>query len=402
MTKRNLLLSCMTIFSIVLLFPLKGEAQSYLVGWSMQGQANYGDSILPAVHSDTLVTVSPLTKNFITSSSGLSDAWGGKNFLLNTDVGGPYYAEFSITPNDSLHLALSELHFNFRRSATGPSSALLQYRFESDTFTTLTTLEFPGTSTDVGTPVDFNLYPPLTTINQTVYFRIIPYGASSATGTWYIPHIDGEPYDFYILGRTYTLVVPDTTSVVDTTACLPVQTLSIADISPNNVFISWDYDTLFPGPFYINYREYGTEEWREEVVPSALAIGNSGAPYYFSHTIDNLEDSTCYETKIVVVCEGEEYDSDIVAFTTLSAPSSAPQYVDKSMFKPYFSADNLYIENPQNLEIENITIYNLQGQEIFQQREPYQAAIALPCAEKGLYILQFYANKQRYIYKLMK
>ncbi len=384
-----------TIFFTTLSPPMP-PPEHFLAGWSMLGQEDYGDTVLPASYSHAAVEVSPLTKNFLTSSSALSNAWGGRNFTANSETGGPYCAAFSITPLDTHSLTITAIGMNYRRSGTGPSSALLEYSLDNTEYSEVGIFAFPETSNSTASPI--TLPTTLANVQQTVYFRLTPYGATSATGTWYIPHISATDFDLYVEGSVGETTIDDTSTII---VCLPVDDLTIETVTQNTASFTWSYDSAYTNPFYLKYKATHEASWNEsEVHGSYTLLNTENGRNYFSYIIGNLEDTTTYELFLNVICNDLEHESKKLFFTTLSFPSSVPNQTKESL-QLYLGDGSLYLHNRSHLLIDELAVFTLQGEKVLYEKG-INRSLHLPFSRtKGLYIVHIIVNRERVVYKVM-
>ncbi|MBV5334803.1 MAG: hypothetical protein JZU49_03250, partial [Sulfuricurvum sp.] len=176
------------------------QGVSQIVGWDMSTQTggtnNFGTSPLTPNTSVTNATNGSLTRGtgVVTTGSAATRAWGGLGWNYATAdlaIAANRFITFTTKPNSGYSMSLSSLNpFGYRASGTGAASVALQYQINSGTFTTITTFTNLSTSTSGGTfsSVDLSVIPELQNIpsSSTVTFRIVPFGASSSTGTFYI------------------------------------------------------------------------------------------------------------------------------------------------------------------------------------------------------------------------
>ena len=187
-----------------------------VVGWETTGQTAWGTQGLPATspsYKDPDVTVTGLTRGagFATTNAAVANGWGGHG------IEGPENAEdaiaadnvvtFTLTPNATFEFSGSTLSFNYRRSGTGPTHLALQYQIGAGTFANITDVELASTSSVGGNVLGIDLasIPELQAVTgQTITFRLVPYGATGADGTFYIygPQPD---FDIKIEGSVRTI-----------------------------------------------------------------------------------------------------------------------------------------------------------------------------------------------------
>ncbi|HUI28821.1 MAG TPA: phospholipase D-like domain-containing protein [Candidatus Acidoferrales bacterium] len=172
--------------------------QTTLVGWQVSGQSSFGTQNLAASTVATGITNSTgLTRGggVGTSGTATSNAWGGNSWNYTTAAGAlasNVYVTFGITVNTAYSASLGQIGLNYRRSNTGPQNAEWDYQLNGGAWTSIGDFsgQFPSNSSSGSTITPINLSGitnlqnlPAGTI---VKFRIVPYGASSSSGTWYV------------------------------------------------------------------------------------------------------------------------------------------------------------------------------------------------------------------------
>ena len=176
-------------------------AASVLAGWDTStlpgGSNNFGPSPMAATMSDPNLTVGGLTRGAgvgTTGGSGAQRAWGGNNWLDTSAadaVTNSRFATFTVSAKSGYQVSFQTVtKFDYRRSSTGASNGTLQYQIGSGSFTDITTLNYSGTdSTGDSLPnIDLSGIAALQNVPSgvTVTFRIVNYGGTYLTGTWYI------------------------------------------------------------------------------------------------------------------------------------------------------------------------------------------------------------------------
>lgn len=132
------------------------------------------------------------TSNSPTAATGAARGWGGIGWAANAAAGiaANKFITFSTQAATDYTLSLTSVNpFSYRRSSTGASSAELQYQIDGGAFTTITTYNLSSTASSGATlTTDLTGVAALQNVPSTsvITFRIVPYGASSTTGTFYI------------------------------------------------------------------------------------------------------------------------------------------------------------------------------------------------------------------------
>ena len=166
------------------------------------GAGNYGVSPLSATFADANITAGGLTRGSGVGQSGTAAArgWGGTgwdNGSLNPpstssdNILNNKFITFTIKSNAGYLLNLASISpFDYRRSGTGPSSALIQYDIDGGGYNTVATVNFPVTTSSGGSvgSTDLSGISALQNLLPTsvVTIRIVPFGTSSSAGSFYI------------------------------------------------------------------------------------------------------------------------------------------------------------------------------------------------------------------------
>ncbi len=168
-----------------------------LAGWDMYGQSNWGTSPLAASTSASNLSVGSLTRasGVGVSGSAAAGGWGGNNWTATSvanAIAANQFATFTVTANAVCQASFSSVSkINYRRSSTGPTSGRLQYSIGSGAFNDIATVSWATWSSGSAltiTAIDLTGIPALQNVapGTTVTFRIVNWGASGSTGTWYV------------------------------------------------------------------------------------------------------------------------------------------------------------------------------------------------------------------------
>lgn len=189
-----------------------------IAGWDFNalpgGVGNFGPSPFAATAADPNVSVGGLTRGagLVTTATGAQRGWGAHGWDGNADAAAAIasgdYVSFTLQAAAGKTLSLSSLDpIQYRRSGTGPTSGLLQYS-TGGAFTNLATFDYSNSSTSGGSlsAVDLSSIAALQNVSSStqVTFRIANYGATGATGTWYLFDVgaDAGTHDFVVNGTT--------------------------------------------------------------------------------------------------------------------------------------------------------------------------------------------------------
>ncbi|HEY1684158.1 MAG TPA: endonuclease/exonuclease/phosphatase family protein [Tepidisphaeraceae bacterium] len=168
-----------------------------VLAWDVDGQTSFGTQNLHSTTTATGATDSTgLTRGsgVTTSGSGASNAWGGANWDSTSSGGisGNQFITFGFTVSSGYTTSLSSVAMNYRRSSTGPSNGYWQYQLNGGTWTEIGDFsnEFSSTSSSGAaiTPVSLTGVSALQNLaaGSVVNFRVIPYGATGSSGTFYV------------------------------------------------------------------------------------------------------------------------------------------------------------------------------------------------------------------------
>jgi hypothetical protein len=206
----------LTILAI-LMCALSSNAQ--LVAWNSSGISSWGTSPWAPTTTTANLAFGGLTRGsgVTTSGTAASNAWGGNGWAASSSAGisGNQFVTFTITANSGYTVSLSSFEQSYRRSSTGPSSGDLQYSINGGGYTTITTLSFSSTSSSGASTGSISLSGVSALQNvaagSVISIRIVPYGATGATGTWYV---NGSPSpNGLVINGTVSPVVAGCTTV---------------------------------------------------------------------------------------------------------------------------------------------------------------------------------------------
>ena len=184
----------------------------------------YGPSPFTPTAKDPNVTVGGLTRGsgVATTGTAANRAWGGVSWMATTEaaaIAANQYATFTVTAASGFQVSFTTINpFDYRRSATGPGNGRLQYQVGGGAFVDGPTISYPTTAStgDKAGPVDLSSIADLQNVpaGTTVTFRIVNWGGTSTSGSWYIfdRAISSAP-DFEIDGTVSTAVTPTSVGV---------------------------------------------------------------------------------------------------------------------------------------------------------------------------------------------
>ena len=197
-----------------------GSFTGVLAGWDVSAQTSYGVSPFTATTNAANVAVVGLTRGSGVGTSGTAasgGAWGGNGFDSASAAAAVTANDFvtcGVTASAGIKVSFSSIsRFDYRRSGSGPPSGVMQYQIGSGAFVSFATNSYSSTSSSGASlaAIDLTGIAALQTIGPgtNVTFRIVNFGASAATGTWYIYNVvSGTAPDFSISGTVAPLAGP--------------------------------------------------------------------------------------------------------------------------------------------------------------------------------------------------
>jgi len=160
------------------------------------GANNFGASPLSPLASDPNVTVAPLTRatGVTTTGTGAARGFGGVGWNVAdaaAAVTAMKYLSFGVTPNAGFKVSFTQIdRFDYRRSGTGATSAVIQYQVGTGAFVDLPALSLTVSASAGASlgPIDLTSVADLQNVpgNTPVTFRVVPFAASGSGGTFYI------------------------------------------------------------------------------------------------------------------------------------------------------------------------------------------------------------------------
>ncbi len=217
-----------------------------LVAWDFNTISG-GSSPFVQTEKNSNVTVVGLTRGSGLTAIGspASNCWGATSFNTSTTTAAAAitnndFISFSIVANAGYKMSLSSIpSYNIRRSGTGPTSGQWQYKAGTGSYVDLgSTITWGSTTSASGNTQSAITLSSITALQNidSVTFRIIPFGATNITGTWYLN--DPSPSsgnDFQVNGTVSNGCTP-ATKVKFTTQ--PAVSADINQGSAFNVLVS--------------------------------------------------------------------------------------------------------------------------------------------------------------------
>jgi hypothetical protein len=199
------------------LFPNSIEVSTIICAWDVNGLTAYGPSPYAATITGNGVTIGGLTRGSGLTTTGMAagSTWGATGWyegstpdMPNDAIAANTFVTFSITPSFGVEISLSVIEpYNIRRSGTGPTTGIWQYSINGGAYIDIGSpitwgpVTTPAAAGNLQSAINLTEISPLQnlTSDSTVTFRIVNWGASGNTGTWYINDISGN--DLIIRGK---------------------------------------------------------------------------------------------------------------------------------------------------------------------------------------------------------
>lgn len=190
-----------------------------LAGWDVSPVTSFGASPYGATTNAPNVSVGGLTRGtgVQTTQTAAPRAWGGHGFdnvSVAAAITANDFATCGITANAGYRVSYAAVsRFDYRRSSSGPVTGVLQYQIGAGGFVSFATNSYASTSSGGAALPAINLSGVADLQNvgpgTNVTFRIVNFGATATTGTWYIydQAISAAP-DFAISGTVTPLAGP--------------------------------------------------------------------------------------------------------------------------------------------------------------------------------------------------
>lgn len=203
----------------------QSSSAAVLAGWDFSPLSGASSTSLAATTAASNLTVGNLTRGsgISTPGSGAANTFGGDGFITSspTEAAAITANEFvtvAITASTGFTVSFSDIAaYNIRRSSTGPTTGQWQYQLGAGSFVDIGTDITWGTTTssagNAKASIDLSGISALQNIaaSTAVTFRVVTWGATGATGTWYLNDpADTVANDFIINGSVTAVPEPST------------------------------------------------------------------------------------------------------------------------------------------------------------------------------------------------
>jgi hypothetical protein len=206
---------------------------------------------------------------------GAGRAWGGNTFISTSESGAIAAGEFvsfgAIENNAAYTISYQSIStFEYRHSPGGPTNGVLQYQIGSGAFTDIVSLSYPSSANSGASLGSINLsgIPALQNVpaGTNMTFRIVNYGGTSSSGTWYIFDVSNSPaLDLEVDGIVAPVVYP------------PAIPASFSSLSVFN----HQFQFLLAGTMGSNYVVQVSTNLTS---PVWISVETNSAPFVFSET----------------------------------------------------------------------------------------------------------------------
>jgi hypothetical protein len=300
-----------------------------IAAWDMNSLAGGSNNFGPSPYTATVVSsnaaVGGLLRGSGVSSTGAAAArgWGGlgwNNVTPAANISANKFITCTVKANAGYSMNLGAISpIDYRRSATGATNGLLQYSKDGVNFTDITTLNFTSTSSSGGSAgqVDLSSISALQNIPSatTVTLRLVPYGASSSSGTFYLfDAVNTTDNDFAITGNL--------------NACAPSISSTTLSICSSATPYSWNTQSLSASGIYT--ATLTNDSGCDSIATLNLTVTNSTSNSTTASSCDSYTwnvDATTYTTSgtysSVSGCNTENLALTITASSTNNTTASS-------------------------------------------------------------------------------
>jgi hypothetical protein len=214
----------LAILGLLVILAIDSKAQTVLAGWDFNGSNSSASNPLPAGTVSANVTVGGLTLGSGLSNSTTANTFGGSGFTVNATKATAQtdgdFVSFSLTSEQGFTLSLSSISaYNIRRSGTGPTTGIWQYRIGSGSWLDIgSDIIWGATTTASGNSqslIDLSSIGDLQNVGSesSINLRIVSWGATNSGGTWFLNQFQ-TGNDLIINGSVSVIPEPSTWALI--------------------------------------------------------------------------------------------------------------------------------------------------------------------------------------------
>ena len=264
------------------------------VGGLVGGPNNFGPNPLDTISANQNVLITKLTREagiVLTSGTAAGSAWGGtgvNSTSFANAVSGNDYITFGVQAKPGYTVSFSEIPaYNIRRSGTGATTGQWQYQLNNGGFVDIgSSITWGGITNSTGnlqSSINLSTITALQNVasNVNVTFRLVVWGGSSSSGTWYINNTSGN--DLQVTGTVNVYI-----------SGLPIELISFqAKCAGNNdVDITWSTASEHNTNHFVVEKSRDGVNW---VILNTLgAAGNSTSVIEYAITDTDAANGTTY------------------------------------------------------------------------------------------------------------
>jgi autotransporter-associated beta strand protein len=209
-----------------------------LAGWDVNGKM--GDTALAASINAANLSIGNLTiGSGVTTPGTAGNTWGGNPWNDASEsaaITANRYATFSVTASSGYSVSFSSISkLYYKRSSTGPPNGALQYKVGAGSFVDITTsISYSSSSSGNSlASIDLSGISALQYVSAgtTVTFRIVNWGGSGSTGTWYVNDGNSSGSDLEISGTVSSAAANEPTT--------QASGVSFANVQSGQMDVSW-------------------------------------------------------------------------------------------------------------------------------------------------------------------
>jgi uncharacterized repeat protein (TIGR02543 family) len=269
------------------------QAISPLAAWEVTGLSNYGPNPLDTISANANVLITKLSRGvgITTSGTAAGSAWGGtgvNSTSFANAVTGNDFITFGVQAKSGYTVSFSEIPaYNIRRSGTGATRGQWQYQLNNGSFVNIgDSLTWGTTTTSAGnlqSSIDLSTITALQNVPSTVNvtFRLVVWGGSGSTGTWYINNISGN--DLQVTGSVNVYI-----------SGLPIELISFQAKcqGTDEVAITWSTASEHNTKHFIVEKSRDGVNW--VILNTLSAAGNSAIIIQYALTDTDAANGTTY------------------------------------------------------------------------------------------------------------